>query len=50
MHKLQHSLGARGKGGKIKADRVNVLRILSSIVVLVLFDAVEKSPGFSPNP
>ena len=23
MHKLQHCLGARGKGGKIKADRVN---------------------------
>ena len=23
MHKLQHCLGVRGKGGKIKADRVN---------------------------
>ena len=23
MHKLQHCLGERGKGGKIKADRVN---------------------------
>ena len=23
MHKLQHCLGERGKGGNIKADRVN---------------------------
>ena len=23
VHKLQHCLGARGKGGKVKADRVN---------------------------
>ena len=23
MHKLQHCLGERGKGGKSKADRVN---------------------------
>ena len=26
MHKLQHCLGERGKGGKIKADRVNCLK------------------------
>ena len=40
MHKLQHCLGEGGKGGKIKADRVNCPKNLSSIVgkhVLAMF-------------
>ena len=38
MHKLQHCLGERGKGVKIKADRVNCPKNfqLSSIVDLQL--------------
>ena len=36
MHKLQHCLGERGKGGKIRQIVLIVLRILSSIVALDL--------------
>ena len=44
LHKLQHCLGARGKGGEINSQRVNCLKSCFPHCTPVLTAALEKSP------